>query len=134
MSEWTFDMTGAALSTLSASDYGDLLIVTGEGAQKAAVDLVNHMEGHTALKSRVRAAARVGQRRWTLYLDNGLRIALAENDTAGSLVRLMDLEARENVFERAVGVIDLRSPERTVFTPLPDSEDDQSVRVSSVTE
>lgn len=133
-SRYVIDKTGSALSTLSASDYDDLLVVTGEGAQKAAIDLVNHMEGHAALKSRVRAAARVGQRRWTLYLDNGLRIALAENDTAGSLVRLMDLENRENVFERAVGVIDLRSPERTVFTPLPDSGDDQSVRVSSVTE
>jgi len=131
---YVIDKTGSALSTLSAKDYGNLLVVTGEGAQSAAVDLVNHMEGHTALKSRVRAAARVGQRRWTLYLDSGLRIALAQDDIAGSLVRLMDLVNRENVLERAVGMIDLRSPERTVFLPLPDSEDDKAVRVSSVTE
>lgn len=131
---YVIDSTGSALSTLSAQDYGDLFMVTGEGAQAAAFDLVNHIEGHAALKSRVRAAARVGQRRWTLYLDNGLRIALAENDIAGSLVRLMDLVTRENVFERAVGMIDLRSPERTVFMPLPDSENDKTVQVSSVAE
>ncbi|MGI9464146.1 MAG: cell division protein FtsQ/DivIB [Aestuariivirgaceae bacterium] len=131
---YVIDVTGAALSTLSANDYDDLLIVTGEGAQTTVVDLVNHMEGHPALRSRVRAAARVGQRRWTLYLDSGLRIALAENDLAGSLDRLMDLVRQENVFERAIGMIDLRSSERTVFMPLPDSQGDQTVRVSSVIE
>ena len=131
---YVIDKTGAALSTLSVNDYRDLLVVTGEGAQEAAVDLVNHMEGHPALHSRLRAAARVGQRRWTLYLDNGLRIALAENDIAGSLARLMNLANQENVFERAVGVIDLRSSERIVFTPLPEQQGAQAVQVSSVTE
>lgn len=131
---YVIDKTGGALSTLDAKDYDDLLVVTGEGAQAAAVDLVNHMEGHAALMSRVRAAARVGHRRWTLYLDNGLRIALAENDIAGSLVRLMDLVNRDNVFERAVGMIDLRSPERIVFVPLPDGQTGKTVQVSSVAE
>ena len=131
---YVIDKTGSALSTLRADDYADLLVVTGESAQEGVVELVNHMEGHPVLRSRVKAAARVGQRRWTLYLDNGLRIALAENGVATSLDRLMDLVDREDVFERAVGMIDLRSPERTVFMPLPDGQDTRAVQVSSVIE
>ena len=108
--------------------------MTGEGAQETVFDLVNHMEGHPALRSRIRAAARVGQRRSTLYLDNGLRIALAENDVPGSLNRLMQLAERDNILERSVGIVDLRSPQRMVFTPLPDEQGEQTVLVSSVAE
>ncbi|MGI9464416.1 MAG: cell division protein FtsQ/DivIB, partial [Aestuariivirgaceae bacterium] len=119
-----------ALSTLDPADYESLLLVTGEGAQSAVAELVNHLEGHAALRSRVKAAARVGGRRWTLYLDGGLRVALAEKDLAGSLDRLMDLASREAVFERAIELIDLRLPERTVFTPMPGKAEAEPVQVS----
>ncbi len=117
---YVIDATGAALSTLDPADYTTLLLVTGEGAQTAAADLVNHLEGHAVLRSRVKAAARVGGRRWTLYLRNGLRVAMAETDLSGSLDRLMQLASREAVFDRAIDMIDLRLPDRTVITPHPD--------------
>ena len=120
---YVIDESGIALSTLDPDDFKDLLLVTGEGAQSAAAQLVNHIEGDKALKSHVKAAARVGQRRWTLYMDNGLRVALAERDVAGSLARLATLVKQEKVFDKAVEVIDLRLPDRTVVTLLPEQPD-----------
>ncbi len=125
---YVIDKSGAALSTLNPDDYERLLLVTGEGAHLAVADLVNHMEGHPALRSRIKAAARVGKRRWTLYLDNGLRIALAENDLTGALARLIDLNEREGVFDRAVELVDLTLPGQTVVRLMPEQSKAKRVR------
>ncbi len=110
---YVIDRTGVALSSLSPADFPDLLLVTGEGAQNAVSELVNHMEGREGLISRLRAAARVGDRRWTLYLDGGARVALA-SDIKASLDRLMDLAKRELVFDRDVEIVDLRLPNQVI--------------------
>ena len=119
---YVIDKSGSAMSSLDADRFPDLLIVTGEGAQETAWDLVNHMEGHPVLRSHVRAAARVGMRRWTLYLDNGLRIALAEHDIAGSLDRAVTLIEQDKVLERGVAMIDLRIPGQVVMELLPQAD------------
>jgi cell division protein FtsQ len=122
---YVIDKTGVAMSSLDPDSFTDLLVVTGDGAQEKPWDLVNHIEGHTVLKSHLRAAARVGMRRWTLYLDNGLRIALAEDDIAGSLDRAAALIDQENVLDRGVALIDLRMPGQVVMELMPRDKPEQ---------
>jgi cell division protein FtsQ len=112
---YVIDRTGAALSTLSANDYPDLMLVTGEGGNEGVFELVNHLEDYRQLQSRVKAAARVGQRRWTLYLQNGVRIALPENDMAPALAKLDELQRRHGVLDKAVKLVDLRLGDRVVI-------------------
>ncbi len=57
-----------------------LLHVVGEGANTAAFELVNQMEATPALMLEVKAAVRMGDRRWDLHMKNGVVVALPEMD------------------------------------------------------
>jgi cell division protein FtsQ len=115
---YLIDATGAAMSADPKPYAGKLLLATGEGAQLAVAELVNHLESNPAVKSRLVAASRVGGRRWNLHFPNGVKVLLPENGVGEALVRLEKLEIEQSVLERAVASIDLRLPDRMVFVPL----------------
>ena len=117
---YVIDKTGAAFTSLDASDVKGLLVVTGEGAHKKVFELVNHLEAHPGLKSKIAAAGRIGGRRWNLYLKNGLKIMLAEKGMAQSLDRLQELEKDSGIFDKAVASVDLRFADRIVVSPIED--------------
>jgi cell division protein FtsQ len=54
------------------------------------------------------AAARVGQRRWTLHLDNGVSIALPEKDAERAMARVEELDQRYDLLSKGIKGIDLR--------------------------
>ena len=85
-----------------------LPLVTGEGANLAAAELINQMSAIPELQKRVTAAARVGARRWNLYLDNGVKLALPEVGAAEAMKTVWDLDQTQGVFSKAVTLIDLR--------------------------
>jgi cell division protein FtsQ len=114
---YVIDRAGVAISPLEPGAAGHLLLVTGEGAQRAVADLVNHLEAHPALLSKVRAASRVGDRRWTLHLASGQRLLLPEAGEDHALARFEMLERRFGILARAVSDIDLRLDERVTFVP-----------------
>ena len=62
------------MSGLAASELVRLPLVTGEGANTAAGDLINQLSAYPDIMLQVKAAARVGKRRWTLYLDSGITV------------------------------------------------------------
>jgi cell division protein FtsQ len=115
-SHYVIDRTGLAMSTLDPKRMGKLLLVTGEGAQATAQELVNRLEAHPQLRSRVRAAARVGGRRWTLYLAGGATVALPEHDEDAAMARIEALDRAEGVLSKAISGIDLRAPDRIVVS------------------
>ena len=128
---YVIDNTGAAISSLDVAQMPKLLMVTGEGAHKAVFSLVNHLEALDGLSSRVKAAARVGNRRWTLYLASGMKVALPEHEMEKALITLMQLEKRHKVFSKAITMIDLRIAGRVTFKKLPvKKQSDGPVRVS----
>jgi cell division protein FtsQ len=114
---YVIDRSGVAISPLEPGAAGRLLLVTGEGAQRAVADLVNHLEAHPALLSKVSAASRVGDRRWTLHLASGQRLLLPESGEDQALARFEMLERRFDILARAVSDIDLRLAERVTFVP-----------------
>jgi cell division protein FtsQ len=73
------DQQGKPMSGISMQSTNVLLHVVGAGANTAASQLVNQMEAVPALRREVRAAVRVGDRRWDLHMTNGLIFALPEN-------------------------------------------------------
>ena len=76
------DQNGKPMSGLSATGSNMLLHVVGLGANTAAADLVNQMSATPGLFQEVKAAVRVGERRWDLHMNNGLVIALPETGLA----------------------------------------------------
>jgi cell division protein FtsQ len=107
-------------------------LVTGEGAQTAISELVNQLEAHPQLKSRVLAAARVGQRRWTLHLDNGVAIALPEKDIGAALAKVDELDQRHELLSKGIKGIDLRIAGRVTVavTELPAESGRGKLKVS----
>lgn len=109
---YVIDRSGAAMTRLPVSEYRSLPIVVGKGANEAAAGLVNQLEAQPALKSMLRAAVRVAERRWTLYLANGIKVALPDEGVAGALATLMTLTDRHGLMTRDIVSVDLRLPDR----------------------
>lgn len=109
---YVIDRSGAAMSTLPASLMTKLPLVSGEGAQLAAAGLVNQLEALPELMLQVKAAARVGDRRWTLYLDNGVKLLLPEEGVAEALAKAAELDRSQKLFSKGIIAIDLRLRDR----------------------
>ncbi|MDE0726683.1 MAG: cell division protein FtsQ/DivIB, partial [Alphaproteobacteria bacterium] len=71
------------------------------------------------LFAQVRAAVRIGGRRWDVRLKNGIKVYLPERDAFAAWVRLAELAAENRIFERDVAAIDLRLPDRLVLRLTP---------------
>jgi len=109
------DREGAEMSGLNPLSLRQLPLVSGKGANVAAADYVNQMEAIPALMVKVQAAARVGERRWTLYLDNGVKIDLPEENVDAALRRVAELDAKQNILSKGIREIDLRTNDRIVI-------------------
>jgi cell division protein FtsQ len=105
---YVIDQTGTAMSTLDPRRLASLLLVTGEGAHRAAAELVGQLDQVPQVKRHVTAAARVGERRWTLYLDNGMTVALPEKEPAKALEALAQLDRSQKILSKGVKSIDFR--------------------------
>ena len=99
---------------------GQLPLVVGVGAPKAAAALVDALAAQPTLQSRVIAAVRIGERRWNLQMNNGTDVLLPEGAEAQALAKLAELQATHALLDRPLQAVDLRLPDRLVVRPLPD--------------
>jgi cell division protein FtsQ len=108
------DRQGTPMSGVSPSSFNGLPLVTGAGANTAVAELVNQLEATPDLQAKVRAAARVGGRRWTLYLDTGVKIALPEMNVAEALAKVADLDKTQGLLSKGITQLDLRVADEMV--------------------
>jgi cell division protein FtsQ len=111
---YVIDRTGSAMSSLHPGDVRSLPLVTGEGAQFAVAELVNQLEATPDLSSKMKAAARVGQRRWNLYLDKGITVLLPDKEVEAALARLQALEQSQHLLSKGIRTVDLRFAGRVI--------------------
>lgn len=91
---------------------GDLPLVVGIGAEKKASDFVREVAAFPEIKEHVRAYVRVGDRRWDVLLDNGVRIKFPETDAMVRLADAVKADKEQGLFSRDVLSVDLRLPDR----------------------
>lgn len=112
------DDTGAVIPVAPARQDLDLPQLVGPGAPAAAQDILSMLNAAPALALRVNAAIRVGERRWDLKLDNGMRVLLPEASAAVEPAevwqRFARLAAEHRLMERDVAIFDLRLEDRVV--------------------
>jgi cell division protein FtsQ len=113
------DEAGVTLTGINPGDVPGLPVVTGAGAETAVAQLVNHMEAHPGLRSKLKAAGRVGLRRWNLYFDGAVKALLPEHGLEKALAVLSALDDRHGILDRRVDAIDLRVAGSVVFSPPP---------------
>lgn len=111
---YVIDKSGAAMSGLAASQLVKLPLVTGEGANAAAAELINHLEAYPELLLQVKAAARVGGRRWTLYLDSGITVQLPEKNWVQAVKAVDDLNRTQQLLSKGIRSVDMRLDGRVV--------------------
>ncbi|NTU76300.1 MAG: cell division protein FtsQ [Alphaproteobacteria bacterium] len=75
-----------------------------------------------AIASLMKAATRVGERRWNLYLQPNILVRLPEQDMAAALARLARLDRDQKVLSKNLVAIDLRLPDRLALEPASPSQ------------
>jgi cell division protein FtsQ len=88
--------------------YSELPLVVGDGAADDALSMIRVMDQHEPLKNGLIALSRIGDRRWDLIYDTGLRVQLPELGLAQALNQLEGFERDYQLLERDLTVIDMR--------------------------
>lgn len=99
----------------TAKEYGRLPLVVGADAPAHAAALIEMLAAETALQKRVRAAVRVGARRWNLKLANGIEVQLPESNADAAWRRLAEAERKHGFLGRDVIAVDLRLGDKMVI-------------------
>lgn len=113
-SYYVIDRTGSAMSGLAAAKLVSLPLVTGEGANTAAAELVNQLAAYPDILLQMKAAARVGKRRWTIYLDSGVTVQLPEQGWQDALRMADELNRTQQLLSRGIRSVDLRLAGRVI--------------------
>jgi cell division protein FtsQ len=116
------DAEGFRVAGLVArSDRPDLPLVAGEGADRAMPEALALFAAAGPLAPRLRGLVRVGERRWDLVLDRNQRVLLPETDPVQALERLLALDQAQDVMNRGILTVDLRSDHRPTLRLTPDA-------------
>jgi len=113
------DRDGTVLTENGLSKFKNLLIIVGNDAPKFAPDLVAMLEAEPDFEKRVESAKWIGDRRWDLFLKNGVEVRLPEEDMGQAIKRLADAQREAQLMDRNVQAIDLRDPLRIVVQTAP---------------
>ncbi|MBI1238419.1 MAG: FtsQ-type POTRA domain-containing protein [Alphaproteobacteria bacterium] len=109
---------GDVISAKGIEQFHDLPMVVGKNAHLAAGGLEALLAQHPAIASEVSAAVYVNSRRWDLHMKSDILVMLPSDKVKAALVKLERLIREQHVLQRAVSVIDMRLPDRTVFRPI----------------
>jgi cell division protein FtsQ len=90
--------------------FATLPLVVGAGAPEHTADLLAMLATQPQLQVQVKAAVRVGERRWNLRFANGTDVKLPEERAAEAWAELARLEREFGILGRDLTVIDLRVP------------------------
>lgn len=114
------DETGHRVAgLLSRSDRADLPLIAGEGADEATPEALQLIAAAGPLTPRLRGLVRMGERRWDLVLDRDQRVLLPEKNPVQALERLLALDHAQDLMNRDILAVDLRSDHRPTLRLTP---------------
>jgi cell division protein FtsQ len=116
------DETGHRVAgLLSRTDRPDLPLIAGEGADDETPEALDLMAAAGPLSPRIRGLVRVGERRWDLVLDRNQRVMLPEKNPVQALERLLALDHAQDLMNRDILTVDLRSDHRPTLRLTPNA-------------
>ncbi len=118
-SHFVIDRHGVAMSGIKAQRTAQLPLVSGEGANLAVAELFDVLTHVPDINIKVNGAARVGARRWTLYLDDGVKILLPESGALEALQRVQAMDQAHGILAKAITEIDVRIPAQFRVAVIP---------------
>lgn len=111
------DGEGRVISEADASQFPQLPLVVGQGADQAAGSILPAVAARPRLRDRLEALVRVDDRRWDLRLKDGSLIQLPAIDEESALIQLDQLDQRQRILDLGFARIDLRDPDMVAVRP-----------------
>ena len=111
------DEEGRVIVRDDVGPFRDLMVVVGEDAPANATALVQMLASEPELMRRVKAAVRVGGRRWNVRLADGTDVKLPEDKPQEAWHRLGEYQRRHGILDKEVRTYDLRLSDRMVIRP-----------------
>jgi cell division protein FtsQ len=108
------DDKGGVITSQKLDRFPNLLVLVGKDAPMYATSLLSILAHEPALKQRVNAAVRVGDRRWNIHMDNGVYVRLPETDALSAWKRFARLERQHKLLKQDLLSIDLRIPDQLI--------------------
>lgn len=115
------DDSGEIITRRNLGQYSDLPILIGNKAPVRAKQMLETLASEPDLKGRIKALTWVGDRRWTIRLDNDVDVQLPEENPAGAWAHFANLERSHGLLSRDVIAVDLRLPDQLVVRVAPKS-------------
>jgi cell division protein FtsQ len=103
---------GTVLEPYIEDRYLDLPLVVGRGAETQAKNFFGVLDRFAAIRAQLRASVLVAERRWDLWLKNGVEIRLPETKVEQALELLTKLDREKQLLSRDIVAVDLRLPDR----------------------
>ena len=111
------DQDGIVLENEKPEQYPGLILIVGKDAPEHFVALRAMLMQHPSVQLEVRAAIRVGERRWDLLTQRDIRIKLPDNHMEYALEELTRLQQEQKILGSETVSIDLRLPKQIYIVP-----------------
>ena len=108
------DSAGKIITDSPETRYSRLPRVVGQGAQLKVAEITSLLDDVPELQKKVRASMLVSDRRWDLFLDNGVQVMLPEVNAQNAVTELQETDRESGLLDRDITVVDLRLPDRLV--------------------
>jgi cell division protein FtsQ len=115
------DREGKVIEGADVAHFAQLPMVVGDGAPKQAPAFLDMLAKVPELARHVESGIWIGNRRWNLHLNEGIDVRLPETNPDEALQRLAQLDAKQQLLERDIVLIDLRLPDRLIVRLSPDA-------------
>jgi len=117
--EFLVDSSGRVLSGLKPGTNVRLPRLSGAGAPEQAQALLELVVRYPRIAERFEMAERVGGRRWTLHLKNGLTVHLGADREAVAFAALSSPDELGKLLDAQNVIVDLRARGRIAVRPAP---------------
>jgi cell division protein FtsQ len=114
---WIINKKGEQIAH-SDKRFDGLPTLTGDNAAIHASSLFMLLSEEVELLNGLRSAAYVGERRWDLGFESGVKVQLPEKNPQHALKILVALDEERKVLEKKNGTVDLRIADRVILRDM----------------
>ena len=118
------DRDGVEITDRGLAAYSNLMLLVGKVPSQALEQLEEQKAKAGSLAGRIRSVVRVGNRRWDVIFDNGIRVKFPADDAKPygapeAWNKFIELDRTQQLLEREVTVVDLRLADKVIVRVTP---------------
>ena len=111
------DRDSKIITELNPNKFTNLKVVAGPNALEDIPVIISMIKNYPEFEKKIKSLLRVGDRRWTIRLHNGITIHLPEKNVVNAIEEIEDLDREYSLLSRYIEIIDMRLPDRIDILP-----------------